>query len=157
MLARDRLPVDGHAHGHSDTDAALISRRLSIQGLNGKMEPPARHEHTRATLRSTQASFTTAPASPDRQDMSPYTTMAHVAFAPATQQTVVTTTTTTTVTLPPLLIRPPRDMLSRDPKQYPLASTSTPSSLQRFSLNVRGVPIVYQEAQNVQSSLEEVL
>jgi F-box and WD-40 domain protein CDC4 len=122
------------------------------------MEPPARHDHTRATQRSTQASFTTAPASPDRhQDMSPYTTMAHVAFAPATQQTVVTTTTTTTVTLPPLLIRPPRDMLSRDPKQYPLASTPTPSSLQRFSLNVGGVPVVYQEAQNVQSSLDQVL
>jgi F-box and WD-40 domain protein CDC4 len=121
------------------------------------MDPPARHDHTRATLRSTQASFTTAPASPDHQDMSPYTTMAHVAFAPATQQTVVTTTTTTTVTLPPLLIRPPRDMLSRDPKQYPLASTPTPSSLQRFSLDVGGIPVVYQEAQNVQSSLDKVL
>jgi len=89
--------------------------------------------------------------------MSPYTTMAHVAFAPATQQTVVTTTTTTTVTLPPLLIRPPRDMLSRDPKQYPLASTPTPSSLQRFSLDVGGTPIVYQEAENAQSSLDKVL
>ncbi|KAG9764160.1 WD40 repeat-like protein, partial [Aureobasidium melanogenum] len=120
------------------------------------MDPPARHDHTRATIRSTQASFTTAPASPDHhQDMAPYTTMAHVAFAPATQQTVVTTTTTTTVTLPPLLIRPPRDMLSRDPKQYPLASTPTPSSLQRFSLNVGGTPLVYQEAQNVQTSLDK--
>ncbi|CAD0038341.1 unnamed protein product [Aureobasidium pullulans] len=102
------------------------------------MEPPARHDQARAPIRSTQPSFTTAPASPDHhQDMSPYTTMAHVAFAPATQQTVVTTTTTTTVTLPPLLIRPPRDMLSRDPKQYPLASTPTPSSLQRFSLDLQ--------------------
>lgn len=122
------------------------------------MEPPARHDQARAPIRSTQASFTTAPASPDHhQDMSPYTTMAHVAFAPATQQTVVTTTTTTTVTLPPLLIRPPRDMLSRDPKQYPLASTPTPSSLQRFSLDVGGTPIVYQEAENAQSSLDKVL
>ncbi|CAD0040141.1 unnamed protein product, partial [Aureobasidium pullulans] len=120
------------------------------------MEPPARHDQARAPIRSTQPSFTTAPASPDHhQDMSPYTTMAHVAFAPATQQTVVTTTTTTTVTLPPLLIRPPRDMLSRDPKQYPLASTPTPSSLQRFSLDVGGTPIVYQEAENAQSSLDK--
>ncbi|CAD0021706.1 unnamed protein product [Aureobasidium pullulans] len=121
------------------------------------MEPPVRHDQARAPIRSTQASFTTAPASPDHhQDMSPYTTMAHVAFAPATQQTVVTTTTTTTVTLPPLLIRPPRDMLSRDPKQYPLASTPTPSSLQRFSLDVGGTPIVYQEAENAQSSLDKL-
>ncbi|CAD0010487.1 unnamed protein product [Aureobasidium pullulans] len=121
------------------------------------MEPPARHDQARAPIRSTQPSFTTAPASPDHhQDMSPYTTMAHVAFAPATQQTVVTTTTTTTVTLPPLLIRPPRDMLSRDPKQYPLASTPTPSSLQRFSLDVGGTPIVYQEAENAQSSLDKL-
>lgn len=88
--------------------------------------------------------------------MAPYPTMAHVSFAPATQQTVVTTTTTTTVTLPPLLIRPPRDMLSRDPKQYPLAFTPTPSSLQRFSLDVGGTPVVYHEADNVHSSLDKV-
>lgn len=88
--------------------------------------------------------------------MTPYSTLAHMSFAPATQQTVVTTTTTTTVTLPPLMINPPRDMHRRDPKQYPLAFTPTPSALQRFSLNIGGTPVVYHEADDVQSSLEKV-
>lgn len=83
----------------------------------------------------------------------PYTTLGHLSFAPATQQTVVTTTTTTTVSLPPLLFKPPTDLSARDPKQYPLAFSPTPASLKHFRVDAGGQPILYREADDAQASL----
>ncbi|GAB7350376.1 hypothetical protein MBLNU459_g1002t2 [Dothideomycetes sp. NU459] len=145
------------------------------------MDPPRRagfgvHTQTRPTRRL-GPSLSTAPASPqqDKTDeplasasprkgttqktttstIPPYSTLGHLSFTPATQQTVVTTTTTTTVSLPPLLIRPPRDITVRDPKQYPLAFSPTPHSIKRFCFDVGGRPAVYREADDVGTSLDK--
>ncbi|KAF2215130.1 hypothetical protein CERZMDRAFT_109906 [Cercospora zeae-maydis SCOH1-5] len=74
--------------------------------------------------------------------------MAQMSFGPATQQTVTTVTTTTTVSLPPLVMKPPKDLYDRDPKQYPLAFTPTPSSIKRFCFDVNGRPTVFHESED---------
>lgn len=79
-----------------------------------------------------------------------------LSYAPATQTTVVTTTTTTTTSFPPLILKAPRHLHERDPKQYPLAASPTPSVIKRFSLNMAGQLAIYQEADNIESSLVEV-
>ncbi|KAF1350985.1 WD40-repeat-containing domain protein [Delphinella strobiligena] len=143
------------------------------------MDPPHRaglglKTQTRPS-RMTEASLSTAPASPtERADETippkaphtetsqtittsssapPYSTLGHLSFAPATQQTVVTTTTTTTVSLPPLLFKPPRHLSTRDPKQYPLALAPTPNSLKNFCIQVGDKPVVYKESADAQASL----
>lgn len=105
---------------------------------------------SKAPHRETTQTVTTSTMAP------PYSTLGHLSFAPATQQTVVTTTTTTTVSLPPLLFRPPQDLSARDPKQYPLAFSPTPDSLRRFTVEVGGKPVVYREAEDAQTSLTKV-
>ncbi|KAF2674933.1 WD40 repeat-like protein [Microthyrium microscopicum] len=55
-----------------------------------------------------------------------------ISYTPATKTTVVTTTTTTTTSFPPFTLKAPLDLHQRDPKQYPLASYATPTSLRRF-------------------------
>ena len=77
----------------------------------------------------------------------PHLTAGQFSFAPATQQTTITTTTTTTVSLAPLMIRPPQDLLQRDPKQYPLAFSPTPASMKRFGFELAGRSTLYQEAE----------
>lgn len=148
------------------------------------MDPPRRaglglktKTQTRPS-RMTEASLSTAPASPtERVDetippkaphtetsqtvttsssASPYSTLGHLSFAPATQQTIVTTTTTTTVSLPPLLFKPPRHLSTRDPKQYPLALAPTPNSLKNFYIQVGDKPVVYKESDDAQASLNNV-
>ncbi|CAK1364437.1 unnamed protein product [Cercospora beticola] len=118
-----------------------------------------------------EATLSTAPASPNDTDhnnmtdhkhisehthtstattmMPPeHSTMAQMSFGPATQQTVTTVTTTTTVSLPPLVMKPPKDLYDRDPKQYPLAFTPTPSSIKRFCFDVNGRPTVFHESED---------
>lgn len=77
-------------------------------------------------------------------------------LAPATQTTVVTTTTTTTTNFPPLLLRPPRQTQSLDPKLYPLAATPTPSSIKDIRFKVGGASVVFNEADDALSVLDEV-
>ncbi|CZT14870.1 related to cell division control protein 4 [Ramularia collo-cygni] len=77
-----------------------------------------------------------------------HSTMASLSFGPATQQTVTTVTTTTTVSLPPLIMRPPKDLFDRDPKQYPLAFSPTPHTIKRFCFDVNGRPTVFHESEN---------
>jgi F-box and WD-40 domain protein CDC4 len=77
-----------------------------------------------------------------------HSTMGQLSFGPATQQTVTTVTTTTTVSLPPLVMKPPKDLQDRDPKQYPLAFSPTPPSIKRFCLDVNGRPAVFKESEN---------
>lgn len=148
------------------------------------MDPPRRSGLSVQTqvprTRTMEPSLSTAPASPtERPDdslvskappphsettqtvttssMAPrYSTLGHVSFAPATQQTIVTTTTTTTVSLPPLLFKPPQDLSTRDPKQYPLAFSPTPRALKKFCVDVGGKPVVYREADDAQASLTKV-
>lgn len=77
-----------------------------------------------------------------------HSTVAQMSFGPATQQTVTTVTTTTTVSLPPLVIKQPKDLDERDPKQYPLAFVPTPNHLQEFSADIHGQHIRFQEEQD---------
>lgn len=121
--------------------------------------------------------LSTAPASPtgampnskqptsQPQDSTPTTTMPNMAppnstvasmcFGPATQQTVVTTTTTTTVSLPPLIMNPPKDLMERDPKQYPLVFTPTPRSIKRFCFDVHGRPTTFHEAEDAEETMKQ--
>lgn len=110
------------------------------------------------------AVLSTAPASPTGEVLSQSTvaetpssntmlppqhsTMASLSFGPATQQTVTTVTTTTTVSLPPLIMRPPKDLYDRDPKQYPLAFSPTPHTIKRFCFDVNGRPTVFHESED---------
>lgn len=116
----------------------------------------------------TEGALSTAPASPTEEadkttrDMSnngamlppQHSTVAQMAFGPATQQTVVTTTTTTTVSLPPLIMRPPKDLYERDPKQYPLAFSPTPHTIKRFCFDVNGRPAVFHEAEDAEETVK---
>lgn len=83
----------------------------------------------------------------------PNSTVASMSFGPATQQTVVTTTTTTTVALPPLIMHPPKDLMERDPKQYPLVFSSTPRSIKRFCFDVHGRPTTFHEAEDAEDTM----
>ncbi|KAF2478543.1 WD40-repeat-containing domain protein [Neohortaea acidophila] len=93
--------------------------------------------------------------------MAPYTlppqhsTVAQLSFGPATQQTVTTVTTTTTVSLPPLIMRPPKDLFERDVKQYPLAFSPTPKYLRRFCTDVNGMPIRFQEEEDARETVRK--
>lgn len=82
-------------------------------------------------------------------------TMAQLSFGPATQQTVTTVTTTTTVQLPPLIMRPPKDLYERDPKQYPLAFSPTPSSIKRFCFDIDGRPTRFKEAEDPEDTMRK--
>jgi F-box and WD-40 domain protein CDC4 len=85
-----------------------------------------------------------------------YGTLGQLSYAPATQTTVVTTTTTTTTSFPPLIIKAPRDLQSRDPKLYPLAGTPTPPALKRFCFDLEGKPTWFREAEDPQESVAEI-
>ena len=83
-----------------------------------------------------------------------HSTMAQMSFGPATQQTVTTVTTTTTVSLPPLIMKPPKDLYERDPKQYPLAFSPTPNSIKRFCFDVNGKPTVFHESEDPAETMQ---
>lgn len=78
------------------------------------------------------------------------------AFAPATQQTTVTTTTTTTISLEPFVLRPPLNLEHRDPKQYPLAFSDTPTAIKRFGFDVGGMRASFKEVEDGDSFLQDV-
>ena len=86
----------------------------------------------------------------------PSTTAGQFAFTPATQQTTVVTTTTTTVSLPPFVLKPPRDLQQRDPKQYPLACSPTPASLRRVAFGMGDRSATYNEADSPEQYLRKV-
>lgn len=88
--------------------------------------------------------------------LQPYSTLAQLSYAPATQTTVVTTTTTTTTTFPPMFLNAPRRLSDRDPKLYPLASSPTPQQLKRFRFEMGGRPTWLHEADNAEQTLREV-
>src|ERR1700753_3665531 len=85
-----------------------------------------------------------------------YGNVCQLSYAPATKTTVVTTTTTTTTSFPPFLLPNPRTLRERDPKQYPLASTPTPSNLRRFSFNMGGHIACFEESSDVDAVLPDV-
>jgi F-box and WD-40 domain protein CDC4 len=85
-----------------------------------------------------------------------YGALCQLSYAPATQTTVVTTTTTTTTSFPPFVVNSPRNLKDRDPKQYPLAATPTPSSMKRFCFNVDGKAACFQEADDTEVALQDV-
>jgi F-box and WD-40 domain protein CDC4 len=92
-----------------------------------------------------------------KQEMvEPLVSLGQFSYAPATQTTVVTTTTTTTTSFPPLMLKPPRHLNDRDPKQYPLAATPTPKALKSIMFEVDGKPTYYREADNPSQVLTEV-
>jgi F-box and WD-40 domain protein CDC4 len=85
-----------------------------------------------------------------------YTALGQLKYAPATQTTVVTTTTTTTTSFPPLMLKAPRHLYNRDPKQYPLAASPTPDGIKMFSFDVDGRPVCFSETEDLEGPLLEV-
>jgi F-box and WD-40 domain protein CDC4 len=86
----------------------------------------------------------------------PYATIGKLSYAPATQTTVVTTTTTTTTSFPPLLLKEPRHLHDRDPKQYPLAASPTPASIRNFCFDIAGESTCFEETDDLEGSLLQV-
>jgi F-box and WD-40 domain protein CDC4 len=68
----------------------------------------------------------------------------------------VTTTTTTTTSFPPFVVNAPRNLKDRDPKQYPLAATPTPSSMKRFCFDIDGKAACFHEADDTEVALQDV-
>ncbi|THV54796.1 hypothetical protein BGAL_0020g00500 [Botrytis galanthina] len=66
----------------------------------------------------------------------------------------VTTTTTTKRSYPPLLFQNPRPLDSLDAKEYPLAFKPTPAELTRFSYEIDGRQMEYEE-DNLRSIMHE--
>ncbi|KAK3707906.1 SCF ubiquitin ligase complex subunit cdc4 [Vermiconidia calcicola] len=110
------------------------------------------HKQTQLAHEDTTNTTATMP-SPDMASQD--STVAQVSFGPATQQTVTTVTTTTTVSLPPLVMKPLKNLYERDPKQYPLAFSPTPSYLKRFCADVYGRPIHFHEQEDAQRTLRK--
>lgn len=127
-----------------------------------------------------EAAFSTAPASPteEMQVLDPshqllqeslaattsvsqaptpprQSTVAQLSFGPATQQTVTTVTTTTTISLPPLVMKPPKHLDERDPKQYPLAFSPTPTYLKRFCADMYGRPVRFHEEEDAEETVRK--
>lgn len=90
------------------------------------------------------------------QKIAPDDVLGQFSLAPATQTTVVTTTTTTTTSFPPLIIKEPRNAQDLDPIFYPLASLRTPDSLTGLQFMVGDQTVVFREADDAASSLNEV-
>lgn len=88
--------------------------------------------------------------------VTPHTTVAQMSFAPTTQTTVVTTTTTTTTSFPQLVMKPPRNLNTLDPKEFPLAAIPTPAPLKRFCFDIQGKPTFFREADDAESSMRQV-
>jgi hypothetical protein len=88
--------------------------------------------------------------------LSQYAALGQLSYAPATQTTVVTTTTTTTTSFPPLILRAPKHLYDRDPKQYPLAASPTPAAIRDFTFDVNGKPACFREADDLEGSLQQV-
>lgn len=85
-----------------------------------------------------------------------FAALGQLKYAPATQTTVVTTTTTTTTSFPPLLLKAPRHLHNRDPKQYPLAASPTPDGIRDFSFDVDGRPVCFSETDDLEGPLLQV-
>ena len=83
--------------------------------------------------------------------------MAQFTFAPTSTRTVVTTTTTTTTTFPPLVFPPPRILDDLDPRLHPLAHADTPTPLRNFTFHIDGRPTYFQESDDPQRSMCDVL
>ena len=139
-------------------------RRL---GLGLRTEIPSKPEAVLSTapasptdetqsLKPTNALNEEAPMSNTTYTMPPqHSTVGQLSFGPATQKTVTTVTTTTTVSLPPLIMRPLKDLSERDPKQYPLAFSPTPKHIKRFSTDVNGRPVRFHEEENPQDTIRQ--
>jgi hypothetical protein len=85
-----------------------------------------------------------------------YAAIGHLSYGPTTQTTVVTTTTTTTTSLPAFFVPDPSHLHERDPKQYPLASSTTPPSLKKFKFSYMGRPVSFEEGNDPEQNLQEV-
>jgi len=89
-------------------------------------------------------------AAPRQDAVSPHAVVGQIS---ATQTMVVTTTTTTTTSFPPLLLNPPKHLHDMDPKQYPLAASSTPTSIKKLCFDVEGRTTTFEEARDTKQTL----
>ena len=116
------------------------------------LAPPSPETDSTPTMPSGEA-FAEARGGSNGQQ---YAALGQLKYAPATQTTVVTTTTTTTTSFPPLLLKAPRHLNSRDPKQYPLAASPTPEGIRNFSFDIDGKPVCFSETGNIEGPLLQV-
>ncbi|KAI5361912.1 Putative F-box domain, WD40/YVTN repeat-like-containing domain superfamily [Septoria linicola] len=133
---------DKPQHSTSYPPEAILSTAPASPTDDNVAEHRSNLEHTTRTTTST-----TMPPE--------HSTMGQMSFGPATQQTITTVTTTTTVSLPPLVMKPPHDLYERDPKQYPLAFTPTPSTIKKFCFDVNGRPTVFRESEDPAATMQQ--
>lgn len=148
---------------HNTTESDLSAASFSFNSATTAMSSLSTHSSpdTRLTEKGTARRRSSQPLEgassvTHSHGINPYTTLAQLSYAPATQTTIVTTTTTTTTTFPPLVMKPPRNLGDRDPKLYPLASAATPPSIRNFTFDIDGRLGCFQEADNPEQSLTEV-
>jgi hypothetical protein len=131
---------------------------FSASSASNTLAPPSPETEIAqlATMTDSQATQRHKRGSSSAAPLSQYAALGQLSYAPATQTTVVTTTTTTTTSFPPLILRAPRHLYDRDPKQYPLAASPTPASIRDFTFDVNGKPACFREADDVEDSLQQV-
>ncbi|KIW00662.1 uncharacterized protein PV09_07849 [Verruconis gallopava] len=117
--------------------------------LSATLVPPSPETDHPSTMTSTGALIESRRSSTVPQ----YAALGQLKYAPATQTTVVTTTTTTTTSFPPLLLKAPRHLHDRDPKQYPLAASPTPESIKNFTFDIGGRPVCFSETNDLEEPL----
>jgi len=138
--------------------AAQVQQHLdyySASSASDTLAPPS-PEHEPLQLNDSSSTLSMAEHKRGSSSSSAYAALGQLSYAPATQTTVVTTTTTTTTSFPPLILRAPKHLYDRDPKQYPLAASPTPAAFKDFSFDVDGKPACFHEADDLEGSLLQV-
>lgn len=144
-----------------------ISMDPPARGSRATIRPSSRAQHPQEpSIRPTSVSSSTlAPsamsdakpqdhvAAPRQDAVNPHAVVGQIS---ATQTMVVTTTTTTTTSFPPLLLNPPKHLHDMDPTQYPLAASSTPTSIKKLCFEVEGRTTTFEEARDTKQVLGNV-
>ena len=129
----------------------LLSHAQCAQDSSGRPTP------TSSVTLAPSAMSNTKPidyeAAPHQDVANPHAVVGQIS---ATQTMVVTTTTTTTTSFPPLLLNPPKHLDDMDPKQYPLAASSTPTSIKKLCFDVEGRTTTFEEARDTRHTLGNV-
>jgi len=147
MTAASRFGLGVHPTLHT---AFAPDNPLSTAPASPTDDGPASKHSTMPPQQEESSTTTTSYAMPP-----PNATVASFSFGPAIQTTVTTVTKTTTTSLPPIVMRPPRDLHERDPRQYPLAFTPTPSPLKKFAFDYHGRPTSFFEAEDPDDTMQK--
>lgn len=109
----------------------------------------------RSSVETRRPSQTVSLGWQDVDDTVGHTSRLQVELADVIETKTVTTTTTTKRSYPPLLFQNPRPHNNLDAKDYPLAFKPTPPELTRFSYEIDGQQLEYEE-EDLQNIMHQV-